>query len=124
MLEPTIRAVVYREDNWWIIRCLEYGFVTPARRLEDVPEQIRLFVLVQVTTSLQMGFEPFHGYSLAPRKYWEMYEKATPWTEQTASWEFPIDLESRPRIEVRLSAGRKSRRRAIMVLPEEIGGGP
>jgi hypothetical protein len=104
MLEPTIRAVVYREGDWWIIRCLEYGFVTPVKRLEDVPEQIRMFVLVQVTTSLQHGFEPFHGYAPAPRKYWEMYEKATPWEGQVAPIELPRDLGANPTVEARLAA--------------------
>lgn len=104
MLEPTIRAVVYREGDWWIIRCLEYGFVTLARRLEDVPEQIRQFVLVQVTASLEHGIEPFRGYAPAPRKYWEMYEKATPWGEQVPPVELPVAVGPSPIFEARLAA--------------------
>lgn len=104
MLEPTIRAVVYREGDWWIIRCLEYGFVTPARRLEDAPEQLRQFVLAQVTLSLQRGIKPFQGYSPAPRKYWEMYERASPWGGQVAPIELPVEVGTNPTVETRLAA--------------------
>ncbi|HYO14606.1 MAG TPA: hypothetical protein VE685_15530 [Thermoanaerobaculia bacterium] len=104
MLEQTIRAVVYKEGDWWVIRCLEYGFVTVTKRREDVPSEIRRFVLVQVAASLKYGIEPFRGYAPAPRRYWEMYEKANPWEEPLPPVELPGDLGPNPTLEARLAA--------------------
>ncbi len=88
-MEPTIRAVVYKEGDWWIIQGLDYDFVTLARRLEDVPAAIQQFFSVLLIASQQLGVEPFHGYSPAPRRYWRMYEHAGPWSEDLPSIELP-----------------------------------
>ena len=104
MSEQTIRTVVFKSGDWWIIQGLEYDFATCTKRLEDVPGELRRWLLVLFAASQKYGIEPFTGYSPAPRKYWEMYEKAPPWAEQAAFFELPIDSETRSRIEVRLSA--------------------
>ena len=76
MIEPTIRAIVFQEEDWWIIHFLEYDLATAVRRLEDVPDEVRRFLLVQIGASLECGIEPFHGFSPAPRRYWRMFETA------------------------------------------------
>jgi len=103
MNENQIRAVVYREGDWWIIQGLEYDFVAVTKRFEDVPGEIRRFLLVLVSASLQQGVQPFHGYSAAPRKYWKMYEGATPWERPVEPIGLP-GLGAGPTIEARLAA--------------------
>jgi hypothetical protein len=103
MPEQTIRAVVFKEGDWWIIQGLEYDFVALARRREDVPNELRRWLLALACASQQHGVELFHGYTPAPRKYWRMYEQATPW-EPTPGVEFPSDLHFNPTIETRLAA--------------------
>jgi hypothetical protein len=76
MNEPRIRAVVFREGDWWIIQLLEYDLATQVRRVEDVPGEFRRLLLAQMAANAAMGVEPFHGFSKAPRRYWEMYERA------------------------------------------------
>jgi hypothetical protein len=100
MNENQIRAVVYKEGDWWIIQGLEYDFVAVAKRFEEVSEEIRRFLRVLVSASAQRGVEPFHGYSAAPRKYWKMYEKATPWEGPVQ----PLDLPGGLGLEARLAA--------------------
>jgi len=75
-MEPTIRAVVYREGEWWIIQLLEYDLATQVRRLEDVPSEFRRLLLAQMAANAMLGVEPFHGFSKAPRRFWTLYEQA------------------------------------------------
>jgi len=99
-----LRVVVYKDEGWWIIHGLDYEFVTLARRLEDVPNEIRRFLSVLFSASRQLGVEPFFGYSPAPSKYWKMYERAEPWEEPFPSFELPGDLGSGPAVDTRLAA--------------------
>jgi len=100
--EKTIRAIVYRDEDWWIIRCLDHNLVTAARNLEEVPGELRRFLLVQIAASRQCGIEPFSGIPQAPPRYWEMYEKGKAWDLSTSSIELPEELG--PRVDARLAA--------------------
>jgi hypothetical protein len=104
MAKPRIRAVVYQAEGWWIIHGLDYEFVTLAKRLEDVPHEIQRFLSVLFAASQQIGVEPFHGYKPAPRRVWEMYEGARPWTEPFPPVELPGELGSGPTVDTRLAA--------------------
>jgi hypothetical protein len=103
-MEPTIRAVVFKEGDWWIIQGLDYDFVALARRLEDVPFSIQQFFSVLFAASQQLGVEPFYGYSPAPRRFWTMYEHAAPWSEDLPSIELRQDLGTVPIVDTRLAA--------------------
>jgi hypothetical protein len=99
-----IRVVVFKDADWWIIHGLDYEFVTLARRLEDVPGEIRRWLSVLFAACQQLGVEPFHGYAPAPPKYWRMYEQAQPWAVTLPPFELPGDLGAGPAIDTRLAA--------------------
>jgi hypothetical protein len=103
-MESTIRAVVFKEGDWWIIHGLDYDFATAARRLEDVPAVIQHFLTVLVAASQQLGVEPFYGYSPAPRRYWKMYEQAQPWTGPFPPIELAEEIGPLPLVDTRLAA--------------------
>lgn len=71
-----IRAVILQQADWWVAQCLEYNYVALAKRLEDLPAELERAITAQIIISLEHGIEPFHGYKPAPRRYWEMYERA------------------------------------------------
>jgi hypothetical protein len=104
-MEPTLRAVVFQEGDWWIIHFLEYDLATAVRRLEEVASEVKRFLMVQIAASLECGITPFHGFSPAPRKYWRMFEAAETRME-TVQLELPPGLESgpEPRIDTRIAA--------------------
>jgi hypothetical protein len=104
MNEVRIRVVVYQDEGWWIIHGLDHEFVTMARRLEDVPGEIRRWLAVLFDASHQLGVAPFYGYSPAPPRFWEMYERAEPWAEPLLPVELPEDLGSTPIVDTRLAA--------------------
>jgi len=95
MNEPTIRAVVFQEGDWWVIHFLEYDLATAVRRLDDVPQEVRRFLRVQIAASLECGIEPFHGYSPSPARYWKMFDQAGTRME-TVRLDLPPGLESGP----------------------------
>lgn len=103
MAGPDIRAVVYKEGEWWIIQLLEYDLATQVRRLEDVPSEFRRLILAQILVNAECGVESFYGFSKAPRRYWEMYERARTLIMPTCLADPGHGLEN-PRIEARLAA--------------------
>jgi hypothetical protein len=104
MTELDIRAVVYKEGEWWIIQLLEYDLATQVRRLEDVPSEFRRLILAQILVNAECGVESFYGFAKAPRRYWEMYERARTLVMPTRLADPGHELENPPRIEARLAA--------------------
>ncbi|MBW8873538.1 MAG: hypothetical protein JF614_01125 [Acidobacteria bacterium] len=102
MMEPTLRAVVFKEGDWWIIQLLEYDLATQVRRLEDVPGEFRRLLLGQMAANASLGVEPFYGFSKAPRRFWTMYEQARALVTPTPLEE--VENEVAPRYEARLAA--------------------
>jgi hypothetical protein len=102
MNEPRIRAVVFKEGDWWIIQILEYDLATQVRRLEDVPNEFRRVLLGQMAANAAIGTEPFYGFSKAPKRYWEMYERARAFVAPTPLEDAANEIS--PRLEMRLAA--------------------
>jgi hypothetical protein len=96
-----IRAVAFREGEWWVAQCLEYDLATQARRLEDLPQELRRLLAVQVAASLECGVEPFYGFSPAPRRFWEMYERSKSRVEPVLS---EAAAPAAPDVETRIAA--------------------
>ena len=95
MPEYRIRAVVFKEGEWWVAQCLEHDFAAVSKSLEELPGELQWAVTAQITISLERGIQPFHGYSPAPRRFWEMFERAKTQLDSP---------EANPRIETRLAA--------------------
>jgi hypothetical protein len=76
-----IRAVVFREGEHWVAQCLEYSYAIQARELRDLPRELGECLAAQILVSRQMGLEPFEGFEPAPRRFWELYERANPLSE-------------------------------------------
>jgi hypothetical protein len=104
MIEQRIRAVVFKEGDWWVAQGLDYDFATAARSLEEIPGEIQHFLLILFDASRQLGVEPFYGYSPAPKRFWRMYEEAEPWAEPPFVVDLPEDLGSVPIVDTRLAA--------------------
>jgi hypothetical protein len=99
MPEYRIRAVIFKRGDHWIAKCLEYGYVLQtSSALEDVPGELKRALTLQIQTSLQFGIDPFTGFKPAARRFWEMYERASPVEES------PEHEKSGPEVEVRLAA--------------------
>jgi hypothetical protein len=127
MIEPRIRAVVFREGDWWIIQILEYDLVTQVRHLEDVPGEFRRLLIGQMAANAALGVEPFHGFSEAPRRFWKMYEHAralvTPTPLEAILLRFGVKPEilRRKVIEPAKAAEQADRQRLILLDEDDEG---
>jgi hypothetical protein len=101
-LLPKVSAVLFREGEWWVAQCLEYDIATQARRLEDLPQELHRLLTNQILASLEAGIEPFQGFSRAPRRFWEMYERAKSRVESVAHQEH--GRVASPEVEARIAA--------------------
>ena len=104
MVEPTMRAVVFKEGDWWIIHLLEYDLSTAVRSPEEIAAELRRFVLVQIAASHECGLEPFQGFAPAPPRYWDLFERAQPTLEVPLGLPPELDLDPEPRIDTRIAA--------------------
>jgi hypothetical protein len=71
-----IRVVMFPYKDWWIAQCLDYYIVARSKRLEDLPQTLKRQLEAQIVVSLERGIEPFAGFSPAPKRFWDMYERA------------------------------------------------
>lgn len=93
-----IRAVVFKEGEHWVAQCLEYRYAIQTRRLEDMPYELTRCLTWMIRLALAAGDEPFFGYTPAPRRYWEMFERATPLSQTSDA------PDSEPDVELRVAA--------------------
>src|SRR3954452_10116203 len=111
MIEPTIHVVAFKEGEWWIVHLLEYDLASCVRRLEEVEDHLKLLIVGQTAANLEIGTEPFYGFSPSPRRHWKMFETAEVRLE-TIHIEFPPELAAAgpaPRLEPRIAASPPSR---------------
>lgn len=99
-----VRAVVFRSGEWWVAQCLEYDLATQARRLEDLPRELRRLLTVQILASLECGVEPFEGLAKAPARFWKMYENAKSKVEPVERETLDVKLPPGPVVEARIAA--------------------
>ena len=76
-----ISAIVYPESDGerrvWIAQCLEYDIVSQGETIEKVMNRLARDIAATICVSDQEGKKAFEGISEAPRKYWEMFKRAT-----------------------------------------------
>jgi len=99
----SVHAVVFQEDGWWIGQCLEIDLATQARRLEDLPGELERLLAVQLAASAEAGIAPFAGLMPAPRRFWDMYERAKSRLEPVATTA-PSAESTAPLVEARVAA--------------------
>lgn len=67
--------VVIPEQNAYVAVCLEYGFATSAKTMEDLGPEIGRYVCVHQFAEEAEEIEPFASSKRAPEKYWEQFQK-------------------------------------------------
>jgi hypothetical protein len=69
-----IRAVLFKEDDWWCAQCLEYDIATQAKSIADLKAEIERTLTIHVELAAQRGQEPFVNLPKAPERYFQMYD--------------------------------------------------
>lgn len=72
-----IRAVVFESDGDWIAQCLEYDIATQAPTLDALLYELeRILVAHLFVAEREKRVDPFADIPPAPRRFWEMYNRA------------------------------------------------
>ena len=71
-----LRVVIFQEGEWLCARCLEYGFATQAKSLDDLRYDLERMIAGHVAISLANGLKPFRNARKAPPKYWELFKRS------------------------------------------------
>ena len=97
-----IRAVLFREEGWWVAQCLEHDIAVQATTQPDLIYELERILVGHLAVSEEARREPFASLPKAPRRYWEMYERAKPveigvlpFRQETPSPLPDIDLQAR-----------------------------
>jgi hypothetical protein len=73
----SLRAVVFKGRESWVVQCLEYDIAAQAPSLEALPVRLARALLAEIEFSQQRGEVPFSTLPRAPEKYWDMVPGAT-----------------------------------------------
>jgi hypothetical protein len=76
MSGSSIQAVVFREEERWVVQCLEYDIATQADSMDGLYDKLGRVLIAYLGLAAEQGTVPFAGIPPAPRRYWEMYRGA------------------------------------------------
>lgn len=71
-----LRVVIFQEGDWLCAHCLEYGFATQAKNLDDLRYDLERMIVGHIAISLANGLKPFRNARRAPKKYWTLFERS------------------------------------------------
>jgi hypothetical protein len=80
MIQPRIRALVFREEPWWIIVVLEKGAAIRVRELEKVPNEVERFLRRHLESPQQDGIES-RGSQPVSKQYFQLFDRGAPFEE-------------------------------------------
>jgi hypothetical protein len=73
---PKIRAILFRDGEWYSAQCLEYDIAAQAKTLEDLRYELQRVIITHIAVSIELGSKPFENLDAAPQKFWDMYANA------------------------------------------------
>jgi len=71
-----ISAILFEEGEWWSAQCLEYDVAAQAKTLSDLLYELERVLVSHLCVAEELGRKPFEGLEPAPKKFWDLYQKA------------------------------------------------
>jgi hypothetical protein len=102
--EHRIHAVAFQHGEWWIAQCLEYDIATQARTLDDLLVEVDRILVGHLIVGKIEGREPFSNIPKAPKRFWEMYQRARTRLSPVEPESLPFPEERHPILELRAAA--------------------
>jgi len=102
--EHTIHAIAIHRGEWWVAQCLEYDIATQARSLDDLMVELEQILAGYLEVGRKEGRDLFAGIPKAPRRFWEMYERARTKLALVEPAPGSGPQEQRPILEIRAAA--------------------
>lgn len=89
MPQTTIRAVVFKEGDVWIIQGVDLDIVARAADVADAPEAFARAIIQNAVITEELGRAPLEGIRQAPDQFLEMFERAKTALSAVNSVTFP-----------------------------------
>lgn len=99
----TLRAVLFKEEDWWVGQFLEHDIAAQAKTLKDLIYELQRTLVGHLMISKREGLQPFAHLQKAPERYFEMFKQGVLVQPDRAAFDTPADL-SIPTPELRLVA--------------------
>jgi len=68
--------VVYQEDEWVCIQCLEYDFGARARSYPDALYELKRVLAGHIAICVENDLEPFRNLPPAPERFVDMFNRS------------------------------------------------
>ncbi|MGH7038502.1 MAG: type II toxin-antitoxin system HicB family antitoxin [Stellaceae bacterium] len=75
--EFRVSVVIYPEGDVWIAQCLEYDIVSQGETIQDVQDRLTQNIAATLSVYADNGKNSLEDIPPAPKKFWEMFERAT-----------------------------------------------
>lgn len=72
-----LHAVLFEDRGWWILQSLEVDLVAQGRTRDEVVAEFERLLIGRILVGAHLGLEPFADLPKAPRRFWEMYRRAS-----------------------------------------------
>ena len=76
MQQATLRAVVFKEGDTWIIQGVDLDIVARAADIADAPEAFARALIQNAIITEELGRAPLEGIRRAPDRFLQMFEHA------------------------------------------------
>src|SRR5262249_23489294 len=103
MQKITLKAVIFKENDWWVGQCLEHDIVAQAKSVKELVYEVQKAIVGHIVVCMQEGLQPFSSTHKAPDKYWGMFLEGVPFQPKMPKMDLPNDVPL-PVSELRLAA--------------------
>lgn len=73
----SLRALVFKEGDWWSAQCLEYDIATQAKSYEALLLEIERVITAHFAIAAALGLQPFEHLGPAPDVFFHLCEKVS-----------------------------------------------
>lgn len=80
MSRHVFHVVLFDDRGWWVAQCLERNLVAASKDLREIRSKLETVLKVQIEADREAGVEPFSALPQAPRRFWQMFQRAEPWS--------------------------------------------
>lgn len=88
-----IKAVVFKDGDWWIAQCLEHDIAAQAKTPKDLAYEIQRALIGHFIVSKQEGLIPFENLPKAPEKYWQLFANSLQLSPKNFNFKTSSDVQ-------------------------------
>jgi predicted RNase H-like HicB family nuclease len=88
-----IKAVIFKEGDWWVGQCLEHDIAAQAKTPKDLAYEIQRVLMGHIVVSKQEGLVPFANIPKAPDRYWQLFTNSLQLSPNNFNFKLSPDVQ-------------------------------